>query len=100
VHLLGLEAGAIGLDEEAVDLVLEPRPHDRDLRDVAVRDPALHAVEHVAAVALARGGAHAGGIRAEVGLGQAEAADRGAAREPRQPALLLLVLSRTRESGA
>ena len=85
------EPGGVGRDHEAADAVVGPRPHDGDVGDGAVGDPHLGAVEHpVVAVALGRG-AHAAGVGAEVGLGQAEAADRLAGRHARQPLLLLLL---------
>ena len=69
----------------------ELRPDHGDVRDVAVRDPPLRPVEDVL-VALAAGiRPHAGRVRTEVRLGQAEAADRVAARQPRQPRATLLL---------
>ena len=65
---------------------------DVELRDPAVGDPRLLAVEHVAAVDLAGAGAHRGGVRAGVGLGRGERGHRRAlAGQRAQPALLLLL---------
>ena len=65
--------------------------HDADLRRGAVGDPHLGAVEDPRAVLLLPGaGDHPGGVRAVVGLGEAEAADDLALRHPRQPFHLLL----------
>jgi len=88
VHLLALKPGRSVSTRKPVHLAVQSRPHDRDVGDVAVGDPALHAVEHEAAVRALRAGAHAGGVRAEVRFGEAEAADRLAARHPRQPVRL------------
>ena len=63
----------------------------RDLGDVAERDPHLRAADRPAAVGLGRAGAEVGGVGAGVGLGQAEAAEPLARAEPRQPLLLLLL---------
>ena len=63
----------------------------RHLGEVAERDPHLLAADRPARVGLGRAGAQVGGVGAGVGLGQAEAAERLARAEPRQPALLLLL---------
>src|SRR4029453_9420025 len=60
-----------------------------DVGDRRVGDPHLAALEDVAAGGLGRAGAHAGGIGAGVGLGQAEAADPLAARQLGQELLPL-----------
>src|SRR5262249_42348895 len=97
LHLAGREPGPPALHQEAVHALLavlaQLGPHHRDVGDVAVGDPALRAVEHVLVTLAARRGAHAGWIRAEVGLGQAEAADGRARRQLRQPLLALLLRS-------
>src|SRR5260221_11772064 len=61
--------------DEAPDRAVEARPYDRDVGDAAVGDPHLASVEDVGISILAGHGAHAGGIAAEVGLGEPEAAD-------------------------
>ena len=63
----------------------------RDLGDVAERDPHLAAGDPPAAVDLLGPGAQVGGVGAGVGLGEPEAAERLARGQPRQPALLLLL---------
>ena len=68
---------------------LGPDDGDGGLR--AVRDPHLGAVQHPAVLGLPRGRDHAAGVRAEVGLGEAEAADLLAGGEQREPVLLLLL---------
>src|SRR5688572_18072239 len=85
------ETVTVRRDEEATHDAVELGPHDRDLRDRAVGDPALRTVEPVAAVRACRGRQHAGRIAAEVGLGEAEASDRAACGEIRQPLLFLLL---------
>src|SRR4029078_7210045 len=58
----GFEAFAIRRDEEAMDLAkgtADLCPDERDLRHVAVRDPALRAVDHPAVAVVSRDGAHA-----------------------------------------
>src|SRR6185436_14260715 len=76
---------------EPADPVIGVRPDDRYVRDAAVRDPHLGAVQHpVVAVALGEG-PHRARIAPAVGLAQPEAADRLAGLELRQPLRLLLV---------
>ena len=66
-------------------------PNDEDVGDGRVGDPHLRAGQAVAAVGLDRAGAHAAGVGAGIGLGQAEAADEGAAGESREIFLALLL---------
>ena len=87
---------ALGRDQEAGQAaVLQRRvglgEDQRDLGEVAERDPHLLAADRPARVGLRRPGAEVGGVGAGVGLGQPEAAERLARAEPRQPALLLLL---------
>jgi hypothetical protein len=68
------------------------RPHDQDVGYGRVRDPRLGAAQAVAAVDPAGAGAHARGIRAVVGFGEAEAAeDLAACHSRQQPALQVVV---------
>ena len=82
--------GRAPLHEEPGDLaVVLAGPHHRHVGDGPVGDPELGAVQHVA-VALAHGPRlHGAGVRAVVGLGEAEAADGRAAGQRGQPAVLL-----------
>ena len=94
-----LKAGHVGRDEKRGDLASSPSGrrraghHGQHLGDAAVGDPALLAVEHeAAAVGRRRGGRlHVRRIAAGFGLGQGKGADPLAARQLRQPLLLLLV---------
>ena len=63
----------------------------RDLGDVAHRDPHLVAADGPAVVRLLRPRPQVGGVGAGVGLGQPEAPERLARAQPRQPLLLLLL---------
>ena len=74
------------------------RPDDGHIGDAAVGDPGLLAVEDPGIAVAARGGAHAGGIGSEIGLGQAEASDGLAALQGGEP-LLLLLLAAVGEDG-
>ena len=91
VLIAGGEARRALLDEEAADAVVGLRPDHGDVGDRAVGDPLLGAVEDPAVAVAAGGGAHAARVRAEVGLGEAEAADRLARRQGREPAVALLL---------
>jgi hypothetical protein len=76
-HRGRLEAGGRRLDEEALDLavLVRARPHDDDVGDRAVADPALCAVEDPAVAVAPRGGLERDGVRSVVGLGERERAD-------------------------
>ena len=82
VDVLGGEAGAVGFDEEAADAflcwvgggVFYLGPDDGYVGDAAGGDPHLFAVEDVVVAVFAGAGAHAAGVGAEVGFGEAEAA--------------------------
>src|SRR5215216_1599808 len=88
----GGEAGGAGRDQEAAHaLVVGAGPDHGHIRDAAIGDPHLGPVEHPVAALLAGAGAHPGRVGAEVGLGQAEAADHLAGGHGRQPAPLLLL---------
>ncbi len=94
VDFVGAEAGAVGLDKEAADLivfVLDLGPDDGDVCDVAGRDPHLFAIEDVLVAGFAGGGGHAAGIGPEAGLGEAEAAELFAFGEGGEPGVFLLV---------
>ena len=91
VDLLGGEAVALGRDRK------QARPRcfllgvglgedQRDLGEVAERDPHLLAADRPAGVGLRRPGAKVGSVGAGVGLGQPEAAERLARAQARQPA--------------
>jgi hypothetical protein len=87
-----VEARRVPLDQEAADLaLLVARPHDHDVGDRGVADPALLAAEHVAVAVAPRLGLEQHGVGAVVGLGQRERADRRQVGHRRQPALLLLL---------
>src|SRR5262249_5124384 len=88
--LRGRQALHALLQDEAADLAgVVLGPDDEDVGDRRIGDPHLAALEDVAAVHLAGARPHAGGIRAGVGLGQAEAADPFALRQLRQVLLSL-----------
>ncbi|MNL28409.1 hypothetical protein D3C87_1500500 [compost metagenome] len=67
---------------------------------LAAGDELLHAVEHVVVAIAPGGGAQRGGVRADVRLGQAERAQHLAARQRRQPLLLLRVVGEGHQHAA
>ena len=77
----------------AVVAVAGHRGDADDARDVGagVRDELLGAVDHPFAVLQARARARVAGVRARLGLGQPERAERLARAQPRQPLALLLL---------
>ncbi len=77
-------------DEESANAFVRARPHCRNIGDAAVRDPHLGTVENPVRAVAHRMSAHAGGIRAEVRLGEAEASNRFTGGKNGQPLLLLL----------
>ena len=64
------------------------RKHAVEIRDPAVRDPGLGAVEHVVIAGALGAAAHGGDIGAGLGLGQRESGNRLAAGDARQIARL------------
>jgi hypothetical protein len=94
-----LVPGAVGLDEEALDLavLVRARPHHDDVRDRAVPDPALRAVDDIGVAVAVRARLERDRIRPVVGLGQREGADLVEARHRLQPALLLLLRAEHRD---
>ncbi len=92
-HRHRLEPRHVLLDEEALDLavLVRPGPHDDDVGDRAVADPALGAVEHPVVAVPARAGLERDGVRAVCRLGQREGADLLEPSQRREPALLLLL---------
>ena len=96
MDLLRLEAGLVGVDEEAGDAAVALvgvglGEHQRDLGVVAERDEHLRAVDHPARVGLLGARLLVGGVRAGVGLGQPEAPEPLARAQLRQVVLLLLL---------
>ena len=88
---VGREARAVCGDHETANAVVGLRPDHRYIGNVSIGDPHLGAIEHpVTAVTLGVSD-HARGIRPEISLGEAEAADRVSGSHPRQPLLLLLL---------
>ncbi len=94
-----LEARHVLLDEEALDLavVLRARPHDHDVGDRSVADPALGAVEHPVVAVAARARLQCDGVRSVGGLSERERPDRLETRHRRQPARLLLLGAEQRD---
>ncbi len=94
LELADAEAGAVGLDDEggeAARLAVRDREDDVEVGDAEVRDPVLGAVDDPLVAVAARGGDHAAGVGARLGLGQREGGRPLAARAARQEALLELV---------
>ena len=97
VNVVGFESGAIRLDEESANAILfvfHLCPDDRDVGDRAGGDPHLLAVDDVLIADFAGAGAHAAGIRSEIGLSQTEAAELLAFLHRRQPGFFLLVAAK------
>src|SRR5438876_6999401 len=91
MDLARLETLGTGLHQEAANALFGPGPHDSEVSDIAVRNPALGAVDHPV-VTIAPGPCrHSAGVRAKFRLGQATTPDHLALRHERQPALLLLL---------
>ena len=88
------DAGPGGFDDEGRDLAfwsVGAGEHRVEIRDPAVGDPELLAVQREAAVRIAlRGGANGSSVGAGAGFGQAESRDHFARGELRQVARLLL----------
>src|SRR5216117_1367965 len=91
MDLAGFESLGALLHQEAADPLLAAGPDDRQVGDVAVRDPALGAIEDPVLAVTAGPGRHSGRIGAKLRFGQTEAADHLAGRHSRKPALLLLL---------
>ena len=92
VHVVGFETWRVFFHQEAANLfVFAFGPDHRDVRDRAAGDPHLLAVQNVAVALFHRARQHAAGIRAELRLGQAEAADGFARLQQRQPFVFLRV---------
>ena len=89
VGFRGAEARVVALDDEAAHDTVKLGPDDGNICDGAVGDPHLGAVEQVAVVGGFGSRHHAAGVRAVVGLSEAETADEFALRHTRQVALLL-----------
>ena len=91
--VVGREAVPVALDQEALDLAVLVRagPHDDDVGDRPVADPALGAVEHPVVAVAPRARLQRDRVRAVLGLGQREGADLLEPRHGGQPALLLLL---------
>ena len=71
-----LKPGVPLFNQEAADAVFGLRPHHRHVRDGAVGDPHLGAIDAPLAARLAHGlGEHPAGIGPEIRFGQAEASD-------------------------
>ena len=101
MDVTGREAFGAARHQEAENAILAARPDHGHAGDAAIGDPQLVAVEDPIGPGLAGAGAHAAGIAAGIGLGEAEAPDHLAARHLGQPLLLLLLgaVSPDREHG-
>ena len=92
MHVPGFKSGRAFFDEEAADLiVLAFRPDYGDIGERAAGDPHFFAVEDVLISFLHRAREHGARIRAELRLGEAEAADGFALLQQRQPFVFLRV---------
>ena len=86
------------LDEVSVHpAVVRACPHDHDVGEAAVADPALRPVDHEVVAVAPRGRLERDGVRAVEGLGQRERAELLEPRHGRQPVRLLLVRSEHRD---
>src|SRR5438132_6620471 len=91
MDLAGFESLRALLDQKSTDPLLATSPHDRQVGDVAIRDPALRAVEDPVFSVATRPRCHPGRVGSKLRLGQTEAPDHLAGGHPREPALLLLL---------
>ena len=85
------EPGCALFDQESAHAVFGLGPNHRDVGQGAVGDPLLGPVQDPLVAVAAGGGEHAAGVGAEIGLGQAKAADRLARCQGRDPAVALLL---------
>ncbi len=103
--LVGLEAVAVGLDDDLTEAVVAAAgvrvglaEHDEEVADRAVRDPHLVAVDHPLVAVLLGGGGDAGDVGAGVGLGDGRPHDGVAGGDGFEEALFL-VLRAERHDG-
>ena len=78
MNVVGFETLAIGLDEEATNLVVfvfHLGPYHGNVGDRTGGDPHLLAVQHVLIADFPGARAHAAGVRTEARLGQSKAAE-------------------------
>src|SRR5438132_7324343 len=101
MDLAGFESLGALLDQKSADPLLATGPDNRQVGDVAVRDPALRAIEHPVFSVATRPRRHPGRVGAKLRLGQTEAPDHLACRHPWEPVLLLLLrpIAMNREHG-
>ena len=83
------------VDQERADalgaVVARAGEHDVDVAEPGVADEALGAVEHPGVAVALRARLERAGVRADVGLGEREGAERLARQQPGEDALLLLL---------
>ncbi len=94
VNVISLEAGTIGFDQEAANLVVfifDLSPDHGDVGDGSGSDPHLFAVQDVLFANLRRPRPHAARIRSEVRFSQSEAAKLFAFLHRGQPCAFLLL---------
>ena len=98
VDLAAFEAGGVGGDEEGADalvagLAAGAGEEQHDVGPGAVGDEHLGAVDDVVAAVADRPGREVAGVGAGARFGEAEAAERLAGGEPRQPGALLVLVA-------
>src|SRR5579871_593360 len=81
--------------DKSANAVLGLRPDDGDVGNRTVGDPHLRPIENPIVAVAPRKGAHAGGVAAEIGFGQAETTDQLASSHRWQQAALLLLIAET-----
>src|SRR5438270_11894202 len=94
MNVVGLKSGAVGLNQEATNLVVlifDLRPNDGYVGDRPGRDPHFLAVDYVFVAHFFRASAHEARNRTEVGFSQTEAAKLFAFLHRWKPFLLLLL---------
>src|SRR5215469_2428388 len=91
VDIAGGKAGRATFDHKPGYAFIDLRPHDGEVSDRAVGDPALAAVQNPTVAILTRARFHPARIGAVVRLGQTEASDELALRHLGQEAPLLLL---------
>src|SRR5437660_588913 len=97
MNVAGGEARRAALDQEAANAVLGTRPDDGQVRDTAIGDPHLRAVQDISVAITACSGSHTRGVATGIRFSQSKAANHFAAGHARQPTLLLLLRAKRRD---
>ena len=105
MHIVRGKSGTLGFNKKAANApvlrsdlrLFDLRPYHGNISDATGGNPHLLSIENIMVAIFACARSHAAGVRAEIGLGQPEAAKLFSCSHLRQPVVLLLLCAKGKD---